>query len=61
MEDAAHYSEFVRNIILRSHLENIPTEEARAEFMAKLTQQAANDDPPFLLDYWRLNLRGRAG
>lgn len=61
MDDAAHYSEFVRNIILRRHLENIPTEEARADFMAKLTQQAAKDDPPFLLDYWRLNLRGRAG
>lgn len=61
LDDAAHYSEFVRNIILRRHLENIATEEARAEFIAKLTEQAALDDPPFLLDYWRLNLRGRAG
>jgi len=61
MDNAAHFSEFVQNIILRRHLENIPTEEARAEFIAKLTDQAAQDDPPFLLDYWRLNLRGRAG
>jgi trans-aconitate 2-methyltransferase len=59
LEDAGHYSEFVRNIILRRHLENIPTEELRAEFMAILTEQASSDDPPFLLDYWRLNLRGR--
>lgn len=60
LDDAAHYSEFVRNIVLRRHLENIPGAEQRDQFMAILTQQAAQDDPPFLLDYWRLNLRGRA-
>lgn len=56
---AQEYSEFVRNIILRRHLENIPTEEGCAAFMERLTAQASEDDPPFLLDYWRLNLRGR--
>jgi len=61
LDNAGHYSEFVRNIILRRHLENLPTENHRAEFIAQLTDQAAADDPPFLLDYWRLNLRGRAG
>ncbi|MFZ0735113.1 MAG: methyltransferase domain-containing protein [Candidatus Sulfotelmatobacter sp.] len=60
LDDAAHYKEFVRNIIFRLHLENLPTEELRAEFMETLAEQAAKDDPPFLLDYWRLNLRGRA-
>ena len=59
LDDAQHYSEFVRNIILRQHLENLPNEELRAEFMEKLTEQAAQDDPPFLLDYWWLNLRAR--
>ena len=59
LDDAAHYREFARNIILRRHLENLPTEQARSEFMTLMTEQAANDDPPFLLDYWRLNLRGR--
>lgn len=59
MDDAAHYREFVRNIILRRHLQNIPTEGERSAFIAELTEQAAKDDPPFLLDYWRLNLRGR--
>ena len=59
LDSAEQYNEFVRNIILRRHLENIPTEDLRTEFMAKLTAQAAEDDPPFLLDYWRLNLRGR--
>ena len=60
LDNSEQYSEFVRNIIFRRHLENIPTEELRAEFMDELTRQASLDDPPFLLDYWRLNLRGRA-
>jgi hypothetical protein len=59
LENAEQYAEFVRSIILRQHLENIPTEVERAQFMAKLTERAAHDDPPFSLDYWRLNLRGR--
>ena len=61
LNDATQYSEFVRNIIFRRHLENIPTEDLRAEFMAELTRQGSVDDPPFSLGYWRLNLRGRAG
>jgi len=60
LDNAAQYDEFVRNIILRRHLQNIPAETDRAQFMARLTEQAAADDPPFALDYWRLNLRGRA-
>ena len=60
LDDAEHYREFVRNIILRRHLENLPTEEVRSKFINLMTEQARKDDPPFLLDYWRLNLRGRA-
>lgn len=59
LESASEYSEFVRNIILRRHLECIPTEDLRGDFMEELTEQAAGDDPPFSLDYWRLNLQGR--
>jgi len=54
------YKEFVRNIILRQHLLNIPAEDLREEFLTTLTEQAAADDPPYTLDYWRLNLRGRS-
>jgi trans-aconitate 2-methyltransferase len=60
LDSAEQYNEFVRNIILRRHMENIPSEADRAEFMAWLTEQAAADDPPFALDYWRLNLRAEA-
>jgi trans-aconitate 2-methyltransferase len=61
LDSAGQYEEFVRNIVLRRHLENIPSETLRAEFMAELTERASADHPPFSLDYWRLNLRGRAG
>lgn len=59
LNSAEQYNEFVRNIIFRQHLENIPSEDLRAEFIAALTEQASKDDPPFSLDYWRLNLRAR--
>lgn len=51
--------ECVRNIILRLHLGRIPSEALRTEFLRTLTEAAATGDPPFSLDYWRLNLRGR--
>lgn len=59
LTSADEYSEFVRNIIFRRHLENIPHEDGRVRFIAALTEQAAQDNPAFALDYWRLNLRGR--
>jgi trans-aconitate methyltransferase len=59
LDDAPQYTEFVRNIILRQHLKQLPTEALRMEFMENLAAQAAADEPPFSLDYWRLNLRGR--
>jgi trans-aconitate 2-methyltransferase len=59
LDGATQYREFVSNIILHRHLEKLPTDDLRNEFMSALTEQAANDDPPFLLDYWRLNLCGR--
>ena len=59
LDSAEQYREFVRNIVLRKHLQKIPTEAGRAHFMELLTEQAAQDDPPFMLDYWRLNLRGK--
>ena len=53
------YRQFVENVILRNHLLQIPDPAARQQFLSELTKQAAADEPPFLLDYWRLNLKGR--
>jgi trans-aconitate 2-methyltransferase len=59
LDGAEQYDEYVRNIILRLHLRRLPDESLRTEFVAELAAQAATDDPPFSLDYWRLNLHGR--
>ena len=55
---ADDYRAFLRAVILRLHLERLPEETLRATFLDTLTAQAAHDDPPYALDYWRLNLRG---
>jgi trans-aconitate 2-methyltransferase len=58
LENIDAYSEFARTVILRRHLEEIPDEALRAEFVSDLARQSAADDPAFSLDYWRLNLSG---
>jgi len=60
LEDLPRYSEFVRTVILRQHLERIPDTHLRTAFVAALAGQAATDDPPFSLDYWRLNLSAKS-
>ncbi|MGA8489049.1 MAG: methyltransferase domain-containing protein [Terriglobales bacterium] len=59
VENSSKYAEFVRTVILRQHLEQIPDAGLRGAFMAALADQAATDDPPFSLDYWRLNLSAK--
>jgi trans-aconitate 2-methyltransferase len=59
LEGSKQYSEFLRTAILRQHLQRIPDEESRTAFVAVLAGQAAADDPPFSLDYWRLNLSAK--
>jgi trans-aconitate 2-methyltransferase len=59
LEDLPKYSEFVRTVILRQHLERVPDAGLRTEFVAALARQAATDNPPFSLDYWRLNLNAK--
>ncbi|MGB6678113.1 MAG: methyltransferase domain-containing protein [Terriglobales bacterium] len=59
LEGSLQYSEFLGSIILRQHLRRIPDDESRAAFVAALTGKAAADDPPFTLDYWRLNLSAK--
>lgn len=55
---SSEYQQFVESVILRNHLLQIPDRTVRQQFLSELTQQAGADKPPFLLDYWRLNLQG---
>lgn len=59
LEDRESYCEFVRSVILRRHLTEIPDAALRGEFVDELAAPAAYDDPPYSLDYWRLNLSGK--
>ncbi len=58
LADAGEFNTFLTTIVFREHLEQIPDAAAREEFIAELTRMAAADEPAFLLDYWRLNMRG---
>jgi trans-aconitate 2-methyltransferase len=57
--DADAYWAFVRTVVAGPHLAHLPDERLREAFMDELTAQGAAADPPFELDYWRLNLKGR--
>jgi trans-aconitate 2-methyltransferase len=59
LADEASYREFVTTVIYNPHLERLPEGSLRAGFIDQITSLAAAQDPPFTLDYWRLNLEGR--
>ena len=53
--DRDSFREFVSCVCLRDHVIRMP-EACRPAFLDTLSDQAATDDPPFTLDYWRLNI-----
>jgi trans-aconitate 2-methyltransferase len=59
MPNSGAFREFLTNVILGSHLGRIPDQELTDRYVDSLTALAANDDPPFELDYWRLNMKAR--
>jgi trans-aconitate methyltransferase len=52
------FREFIANVCLRHQGSRLPRVEWQS-FLRDLTVAAAGDDPPFTLDYWRLNLAGK--
>jgi len=57
--DADAFREFVMSVVCRHHLSRLPDEELQDRFMDALTEKAARDNPPYELDYWRLNIEAR--
>jgi trans-aconitate methyltransferase len=53
------YREFVTTVIYHPHLERLPSAELKNAFIDRVTALAAAGDPPFTLDYWRLNMSAR--
>jgi len=59
LDDEASYREFVTTVIYNRHLSMLPDESLRTRFIDEVTSRAARQEPPFTLDYWRLNLDAR--
>lgn len=59
LADEGSYREFVTTVIFHTHLARLPQGRLRGLFIDAVTQEAARGDPPFTLDYWRLNMEGR--
>jgi trans-aconitate methyltransferase len=57
LADEASYREFVTTVIYNPHLARLPA-PLRGRFIDEVTARSARQDPPFTLDYWRLNLEG---
>jgi trans-aconitate 2-methyltransferase len=58
LPDAQRYADFISCVCVRHHVDALPVDQ-RAPFVAALADAAARDDPPFTLDYWRLNVAAR--
>jgi trans-aconitate 2-methyltransferase len=58
-ETAEKFCEFVSKVILHHQLERLPTDHLRRELLVHMANEAHQDDPPFELDYCRLNLNAR--
>ena len=57
--DAEAFRVFIKTVVLRPFLAPIGDERRRAAFVDDVVDAAAQDDPPYTLDYWRLNITAR--
>jgi trans-aconitate 2-methyltransferase len=55
----ADYREFVTTVIYHPHLERLPSASLKRQFIDRVTELSSEEDPPFTLDYWRLNMAAR--
>jgi trans-aconitate 2-methyltransferase len=54
--DAARFGAFIESVVLRPYLAHLESPELRRRFLETMVRQAAKDNPPYTLDYWRLNI-----
>lgn len=60
-DDGETYRAFLATVILRPYLARIPDDALRQQLLDAMCSEAADDRPPWSLDYWRLNMAGRRG
>ena len=51
------FQQYLQTFVLHRHLELLPSESLHQRFLQELTDISAGDDPPWTIDYERLNLR----
>jgi len=55
----AEYREFLATVIMRPYLDELPNAALRERLLDAMCAEARGDDPPYLLDYVRLNMAAR--
>ncbi|MBV9610750.1 MAG: methyltransferase domain-containing protein [Acidobacteria bacterium] len=58
-DTAADFKQYLATVTLHRHLDRIPDVALRERFLDAVTLRAEQDDPPLLMDYWRLNISAR--
>ena len=58
-ETADEFKQYLDAVTLREHTERIKDPVLRQRFLDQLALGASQDDPPFVMDYWRLNISAR--
>jgi hypothetical protein len=46
----------VTTVIYHPHLERLPSATLKRQFIDRVTALSSREDPPYTLDYWRLNM-----
>ncbi len=59
LANADEFMQYLATVTLREHTDRITDPALRRRFLDRLAEQAAHDSPPFVMDYWRLNMRAR--
>jgi trans-aconitate methyltransferase len=59
LDDEVAYREFIRTVIMRPYLAVLPDPALGERLLDAMCAEAASDDPPWSLDYRRLNMDAR--
>ena len=59
LADAEEFKQYLATVTLREHTDRITDPILRQRFLDQLALKASQDDPPYVMDYWRLNMSAR--
>ncbi len=59
LDGEAAYREFLATVIMRPYLDRLPDDDLRRALLDAMCAEASGDEPPWSLDYLRLNMSAR--